>query len=84
MFSHDVKGAILLSQNTETAAMLVSQQPVVLVDAVVMKEFWKMGSVILFHGIVNTFLIIKSTFFTVKTINSIYNFIHAKDALGLS
>ena len=39
VFSHDVK-----------AAMLVSQQPAVLVGAVV-KEFWKMGPVILFHGI---------------------------------
>ena len=50
MFSHDVKAAILVSQNNETAAMLVSQQPAVSVDAVV-KEFWKMGSVMLFHGI---------------------------------
>ena len=50
VFSHDVKAAILVSQNNE-AAMLVSQQPVLLVDAMVIKEFWKMGSVILFHGI---------------------------------
>ena len=50
VFSHDVKAAILVSQNNETAAMLVSQQPAVLVGAVV-KEFWKMGPVILFHGI---------------------------------
>ena len=50
VFLHDVKAAILVSQNNDTA-MLVSQQPVLLVDAVVIKEFWKMGSVILFHGI---------------------------------